>query len=224
MCVRAPSASARGTARLPTGETEMSGPLRGSPPLDPSIFGLYPCPRLHELRLQHTPGRGTTKVAIRRKDGLLTTGDMARLSASTLRTVRFYEEAGLLRPAQRTEGGHRLFSHSELARLVVVTELRSAGLSLDAIREVLGAKRLAHTGASASRHLIERLDRHMAAISDRKELFDRLLAELEEARQALVACTECVREGFPEACRDCLVMENQRSSGPAVSVLWEVDT
>ena len=34
---------------------------------------------------------------------------MARLSMSTLRTVRFYEEEGILRPIARTDGGHRLF-------------------------------------------------------------------------------------------------------------------
>lgn len=40
---------------------------------------------------------------------LLTTGEMARQSSNTLRTVRFYEEEGILRPVRRTDGGHRLF-------------------------------------------------------------------------------------------------------------------
>ena len=73
-----------------------------------------------------TAERGTT----RRRDGLLTTGDMARKSGSTLRTVRFYEEAGILKPTQRTEGGHRLFEASELDKLRLVSDLRSAGFSL----------------------------------------------------------------------------------------------
>ena len=38
---------------------------------------------------------------------LLTTGDMARRSSNTVRTVRFYEEVGVLESAERTEGGHR---------------------------------------------------------------------------------------------------------------------
>ena len=174
--------------------------------------------------MQHTPGRRSARLAIRRKDGLLTTGDMARLSDNTLRTVRFYEELGLLRPMQRTEGGHRLFSPNELNKLIVVTELRCAGLSLDAIREVLDAKRLARTGASAARQLIDRLDQHMTAISNRKELLEKVLIELSEARRALLACTDCVREGFPEACRDCLVMASQTEIGPAMGVLWEVES
>ena len=42
---------------------------------------------------------------------------MARLTGNTLRTVRFYEEAGILRPDRRSAGGHRLFSQHELERL-----------------------------------------------------------------------------------------------------------
>lgn len=162
-------------------------------------------------------------MGIRRKDGLLTTGDMARLSDNTLRTVRFYEELGLLRPTQRTEGGHRLFSNRELNKLIVVTELRSAGLSLEAVREVLDTKRLAATGATASRRLIEKLDGHIATTRLRIELIQRVLGELRGARDALLACTECQREGFPDACRGCLVLTGQGKVGPAVSVLWEVD-
>ena len=82
-----------------------------------------------------TPTNGT--AAPRRKDGFLTTGDMARLSSNTLRTVRFYEEAGLLSPVQRTDGGHRLFPQSELRKLQLVSDLRAAGFSLEEIREMI---------------------------------------------------------------------------------------
>src|SRR5260221_5999883 len=66
----------------------------------------------------------------RRRDRWYTTGEMARLSNNTLRTVRFYEEAGILRPVGRTEGGHRLFERPELDRLLLVSDLREAGMSL----------------------------------------------------------------------------------------------
>jgi DNA-binding transcriptional MerR regulator len=65
---------------------------------------------------------------------------MARQSGSTVRTVRFYEEAGLIQPVQRTDGGHRLFPERELHRLRLVSDLRAAGLSLDGIRDLLDAK------------------------------------------------------------------------------------
>ncbi|MBT8451830.1 MAG: MerR family transcriptional regulator, partial [Deltaproteobacteria bacterium] len=55
---------------------------------------------------------------------LLTTGDMARLSQSTLRTVRFYEQEGLIEPERRSSCGHRLFSARELLKLQLALDLR----------------------------------------------------------------------------------------------------
>ena len=159
----------------------------------------------------------------RRKDGLLTTGDMARLSANTLRTVRFYEESGLVRSLQRTQGGHRLFPPSELDRLIVISDLRSVGLSLEAIRDMLSAKRLGRTGAEAAREVVTRLDEHIAMIGQRLRLFQRLLQELEEARSVLVACKDCEREAFPEACSNCEVIKTRGAPGRTVPVLWEVE-
>jgi DNA-binding transcriptional MerR regulator len=67
---------------------------------------------------------------------LLTTGDMARLSESTLRTVRFYEQEGLIEPERRSACGHRLFSGRELMKLQLALDLREAGLSLQNIKDL----------------------------------------------------------------------------------------
>ena len=80
---------------------------------------------------------------------LLTTGDMARLGRSTLRTVRFYEEAGLLKVA-RHEGGHRLFSETELHKLRLASDLREAGLSLSDIKTLFELKARCGSAEEAS--------------------------------------------------------------------------
>jgi DNA-binding transcriptional MerR regulator len=71
---------------------------------------------------------------------LLTTGDMARLSDSTLRTVRFYEQEGLIEPERRSACGHRLFSGRELMKLQLALDLREAGLSLQNIKDLFCLK------------------------------------------------------------------------------------
>ena len=160
----------------------------------------------------------------RRKDGLLTTGDMARMSDNTLRTVRFYEEAGILRPTQRTDGGHRLFEARELDRLRLVTDLRSAGFSLDEIREMLEAKTRAPTGREAAKDVVTRLDRQIESMSMRLELLQRLVDELKCAKQMLGGCAGCVDdERFPNACGSCEVMGESPELPKAVSVLWSVE-
>lgn len=159
-----------------------------------------------------------------RKDGLLTTGEMARESESTLRTVRFYEEAGLLEPAERTEGGHRLFRQSQLRKLRLVSKLRAAGFALDEIREMLGVKDRCCCGAEASRELREHLSRQIAVMNGRIDLMKRLLDELESARGHLSRCGECEdSDFFPDACGQCEVMAGDGPFLNALAVLWRVD-
>jgi DNA-binding transcriptional MerR regulator len=157
----------------------------------------------------------------RRKDGLLTTGDMARLSRNTLRTVRFYEESGLLSPVQRTEGGHRLFPAAELSKLLLVTDLRAAGFSLDEIREMLEVKLHSVSGGEAARDVICRIDEQLDSMTARVELLERLVSELRSTRTLLRGCVECKdNENFPHACADCTVMAKPSNLPNAVSVLW----
>ena len=162
-----------------------------------------------------------------RRDGLLTTGDMARLSGNTLRTVRFYEEAGILRPAERTEGGHRLFADQQLSRLELVTYLRAAGFSLDEIRDVLEAKQRAASGAEAARELLRRLDRHLKRLRGRLGLLQRLVRDLEQARRVLARCPHCGRVDFsPERCAHCEYLRAAAGEGglpDALKVLWNLE-
>jgi len=160
----------------------------------------------------------------RRKDGLLTTGDMARLSQNTLRTVRFYEEEGLLKPQHRTDGGHRLFPMQELRKLLLVTDLRAAGLTLDEIRDMLKVKGRQITGAAAARAVIARLDEHVHLLNTRVALLKRLSQDLDAARHRLAACGDCEDPAaFPASCNGCSVLKNDGLVPDALSVLWEVE-
>src|ERR1044071_5476786 len=92
---------------------------------------------------------------------------MARCSNNTLRTVRFYEEEGILRPARRTDGGHRLFEKTELDRLMLVTDMRMAGLSLDEIKHVLAAKQSCQSGSDAARQATRILSLRIEELRDK---------------------------------------------------------
>jgi DNA-binding transcriptional MerR regulator len=69
-------------------------------------------------------------------------GDVARLVGTTPRTIRYYEEIGLLAEAPaRPSGGHRLYTQSEVDRLREVMRLKELlGLSLEELRTVLAAE------------------------------------------------------------------------------------
>jgi DNA-binding transcriptional MerR regulator len=69
-------------------------------------------------------------------------GELARLAGTTPRTVRYYEEIGLLAAAEeRGAGEHRTYTQADLARLNEILRLKSLlGLSLDSLREVMAGE------------------------------------------------------------------------------------
>ncbi|MBK4346537.1 MerR family transcriptional regulator [Lacisediminihabitans sp. G11-30] len=64
-------------------------------------------------------------------------GELADKSNLSQRTIRHYEEVGLLKPAGRSEGGFRLYTHDDLMRLLVIRRMKPLGFSLDEMAEVL---------------------------------------------------------------------------------------
>ena len=68
---------------------------------------------------------------------LLQIGEFARLAESNLRTIRYYEELGLLTPASRSSGGFRYYRHDQLDRMVAIKRLQDLGLSLKEIAETV---------------------------------------------------------------------------------------
>ncbi len=64
-------------------------------------------------------------------------GSVAKESGIPIKTVRYYEELGLLKTTGRTEGGYRLFSPDVFVRLNFIKRAQNLGMSLSEIREFL---------------------------------------------------------------------------------------
>lgn len=148
---------------------------------------------------------------------------MARLSSNTLRTVRFYEEEEILRPARRTDGGHRLFPRSELERLMLVTELREAGMSLEEIKQVLAIKSGAVSGAEASRRASTLLEGRVRALESKLKVLTRLQSDLARTLDLVSACVECDEGTFPNSCKGCERLSSQGDMSRSMRVLWSLD-
>ena len=150
---------------------------------------------------------------------LLTTGDMARRSGSTLRTVRFYEEAGLLSPDCRSDGGHRLFGARQLERLRLILDLREAGLSLGDIKTMFGFKHDCASACEASERMTGVLKRQVQELGAKIDTLTRLREDLTSMVSAIQSCAACNRESFPTGCGNCAVMR-QDGLPRAMKLLW----
>ncbi|MEE8419228.1 MAG: MerR family transcriptional regulator, partial [Dehalococcoidales bacterium] len=65
---------------------------------------------------------------------------MARRASVSIRTVRFYEEKGLLEPSAYTSGGIRLYTARDVNRLIFVRRLTTLGMTLEEVKTCLGER------------------------------------------------------------------------------------
>jgi DNA-binding transcriptional MerR regulator len=145
---------------------------------------------------------------------------MARLSHTTLRTVRFYEAEGLIHAMERGDGDHRRFARSELRKLQAISDLRESGLSLREIKDLIELKRRHPTAPSAACDATNALCAEVAEI-------DRRIATLQRAREEMLStvttlrkCRECTEPDFPERCGECAVM-TEGACSRTMHLLWK---
>lgn len=133
-----------------------------------------------------------------------TTGDLARASGNTLRTVRYYDELGLLGDHCRSAGGHRLFTALHLQRLNTITALRAVGLSL---KEVQMLGELRDRTAEASPVILEGartlVDDKLKAVREQLQTLCRVERELSEMQATLDNCQDCEGVRQPKRCGSC---------------------
>jgi DNA-binding transcriptional MerR regulator len=149
----------------------------------------------------------------------MTTGDLAKKCETTVRTVRFYEEAGVLCPEMRSEGGHRLFGDADVAKLQLIMDLREAGVSLNDIKALFELKRKHATPEQASRQLAAVLEKQIEEMQRKIATLRRLREELASTVAIIQECLTCKDAEFPNSCSGCDVM-NREDLPRAMRLLW----
>lgn len=64
-------------------------------------------------------------------------GELAEKTGLSLRTIRHYDEVGLLKPTGRTEGGFRLYTPEDFSRLMLIRRMKPLGFSLEEMTDLL---------------------------------------------------------------------------------------
>lgn len=162
------------------------------------------------------PSVGATAMAV--GPGPLTSGDLARACQTTVRTVRFYEEAGLVEPVTRSEGGHRVYEPAQVPRLSLIIDLREAGLSLQDIKDLFELKKGAATSLEASERMTAVLHRRIDEMQAKIACLRKLRDELAQTAAMIRECAGCDGD-FPRKCGDCDVL-SQPELPRAMRLLW----
>lgn len=117
-------------------------------------------------------------------------GELARLTGTSPRTLRFYEDAGVLAPSGRSDGGYREYGPEAAERLDFVRRGQAAGLTLAQIREVMEVR---DGGSAPCRHVRDLLDRRLVDL-------DRQLADLEQLRRTVAGLRDAAHHADPAEC------------------------
>ncbi|XLM21901.1 MerR family DNA-binding transcriptional regulator, partial [Chromobacterium piscinae] len=99
-----------------------------------------------------------------------TISDLAREFDVTLRTIRFYEEQGLIEPQR--DGRQRLFTRRDRGRLKLILRGKRIGLSLAEIREIIDMYQLARDEASQSQKLLDLLQARRRQLEEQRRDID----------------------------------------------------
>jgi len=121
-------------------------------------------------------------------------GEVSERTGLSLRTIRYYEEMGLVVPTGRTAGGFRLYTDEDIDRLELVKRLKVLDLPLESTSDMLAARDLLAAGAARaeSEDAIEILASYADAAEERLE---KLAGRLEGARSAVKDLRTEVRRG-----------------------------
>ena len=68
-------------------------------------------------------------------------GEVARRTGLSVKTIRFYCDAGLLQPKERSDAGYRLFDDENLAELTIIRALRSMDVAVPEVSRILEVRR-----------------------------------------------------------------------------------
>ncbi|MGI6469096.1 MAG: MerR family transcriptional regulator [Syntrophomonadaceae bacterium] len=104
-------------------------------------------------------------------------GDFIKLTGSTLKTIIYYHKIGLLPEPERSAGGYRLYGTGELNRMRLIKRLKSLGLDLHRIKEVIGDLQNTPTMRETLQALKIELLNEKKILEDRIEKIDALLGE-----------------------------------------------
>ncbi|MEV0276969.1 MerR family transcriptional regulator [Streptomyces sp. NPDC050610] len=111
-------------------------------------------------------------------------GEVAERTELSLRTIRHYEESGLVVPSARSQGGFRLYTDADVARLMVIRRMKPLGFTLEEMRDLLSATDRLDSGEELTEDerasLLERVGGFEEAAAERVTKLRTQLARAEE--------------------------------------------
>ncbi len=152
---------------------------------------------------------------------VLKIGELAELLCTTPRTIRLYEEIGVIVPA-RTEAGTRLYAKKDLKRMEIALALSRSGVDLETISRLSTLRSQCDTGSEASAHVLPELDVLKTSIRGQIARLSKLESDITAACDLIGHCRDCPNRPNRQDCPHCEVDKNVGLSDIA-RLIWDPD-
>src|SRR3990170_94291 len=110
-------------------------------------------------------------------------GEVAARTELSLRSLRHWDEVGLLRPSGRTEGGFRLYTEADVEKILLIRRMKPLGFTLDQMSAVMRDIEALHAPdlhRAPAADAIARLNQVLTDANERREKLERQLAMADE--------------------------------------------
>jgi len=150
-------------------------------------------------------------------------GDLAKKAGITVRSIRYYEELGLLHPGGHSAGGFRLYDTLHLKRLNVIHFLKELGLSLTEIRDIFAAKKTAGADHETVEFLACVMQEKLKIVQAKLDALTGMKEELSRALEILESCRTCDHKVLLDTrqCSECSHLEPRESLPETFEVLLQ---
>lgn len=132
---------------------------------------------------------------------------LAQLAGVTARTLRYYDEIGILRPARISSSGYRIYGQAEIDRLQQILFYRELELSLESIKEIITSPAFSHVDAL--------LDHRKKLLAKREQL-DLLLANINKTIDAAEGRGKMSDKEKFEGFKQAIIDENEKNYGEEI--------
>ena len=131
---------------------------------------------------------------------LMHIGELADKAGVSTRTLRFYEQQGILQPVVRTERGVRIYSEDQMRTLKLIQLLKILGFNLKKIKSLITDSDLGFSGRGTAEKMREVLSNHIEQLDGRIREYQNAKTELERAYGTLEDCLSCPDEVADRNC------------------------
>ena len=111
-----------------------------------------------------------------------TTGEMAKLSGVSVRTVQYYDDRGILKPSELSEGGRRLYTEDDLKRMHIICFLREVGFSINSISVLFAEEHPEKIISILLEQQEQTLRQELSACQEKLDLVEGIERELKELK------------------------------------------